>query len=158
MSAPPPLVVPGSLSTAGLLEKFKQLERSVALVADEYGAIVGLVSLHDVMEAIVGELPSPDERTRARAIRREDGSWLVDGMLDVGELARTVFGSDLQPGDVPDQETAGGFVVNRMGHVPREGETIEIHGFVVEIIDMDHQRVDKLLFTPRAPGGRPAGG
>ncbi len=152
----PALVVPGSLSVAGLLEKFKQVEPSVALVADEYGGIVGLVSLHDVMEAIVGELPSTDDRARPRAVRREDGSWLVDGMLDARELATTVFGFDRQQAGIRDQETAGGFVVSRMGHVPREGETIEIDGYLVEIIDMDHQRVDKILFTPQAQSARPA--
>ena len=144
----PPLVVPAGLSATTLLEKFKQSGRHVALVADEFGGITGLVSLHDIMEAIIGELPTVEMRARPRALRREDGSWLVDGMLGADEFERTVTGFPLHPRAERDYETFAGFVMRHLGHVPQEGDTFRLHGYDVEVIDMDGHRVDKVLLIP----------
>jgi putative hemolysin len=143
--ATPTLVVPDSQSASSLLEKFKQTGRHVALVADEFGSITGLVSLHDVMEAIIGELPSPDERVKPRAARREDGSWLIDGMLDAEEFERLLPAFTLHPRQTREYQTFAGFIVKHLGHVPTEGEIFEYAGYNVEIIDMDGHRVDKVL-------------
>jgi len=143
------LVVPASQSASALLEKFKQAGKHVALVADEFGGISGLVSLHDIMEAIIGELPSPDERSRPRAVRRDDGSWLVDGMLEAEEFERRVPGFKLPPAAERDYQTFAGFIVKHLGHVPHEGETFRLHGFHVEVFDMDGHRVDKVLLMPQ---------
>jgi putative hemolysin len=152
----PALVVPAAMTATGLLEKFKQSGRHVALVADEFGGITGLLSLHDIMEAIIGELPSADERARPRAIRRDDGSWLIDGLLAADEFERTVTGFQLHPAAQRDYETFAGFVVRHLGHVPEEGETFLLHGYLVEVIDMDGHRVDKVLLIPsKAPGETP---
>ncbi|MCI0535676.1 MAG: hemolysin family protein [Verrucomicrobiales bacterium] len=148
----PALVIPASMSASSLLEKFKQTGKHVALVADEFGGIVGLVSLHDIMEVIIGEMPSTDERARPRAVRRDDGSWLVDGMLDADEFERSVPGFKLHPSADRDYQTFAGFIVKHLGHVPQEGEAFQLHGFHVEVIDMDSHRVDKVLLMPLKVG------
>ncbi len=144
----PALIVPASMPASSLLEKFKQAGRHIALVADEFGGIVGMVSLHDIMEAIIGELPSPDERARPRAVRRDDGSWLVDGMLGADEFERSVPGFKLHASAARDYKTFAGFLVKHLGHLPREGESFQLHSYHVEIIDMDNHRVDKVLLIP----------
>lgn len=154
----PPLVVPATQSASGLLEKFKQCGKHVALVADEFGGIIGLVSLHDIMEAIIGELPTPDERARPRAVRREDGSWLVDGMIDAAEFERAVPDFKLHAAPERDYQTFGGFVLKHLGRVPEEGAAFQLHGYHVEVIDMDGHRVDKVLLLPAGSMGKPAAG
>lgn len=144
----PPLIVPATQSASGLLEKFKQCGKHVALVADEFGGIIGLVSLHDIMEAIIGELPTPDERARPRAVRRDDGSWLVDGMMPAAEFERAVPDFKLHVGPERDYQTFGGFILKHLGRVPDEGVTFQHHGYHVEVIDMDGHRVDKVLLMP----------
>jgi putative hemolysin len=145
----PALVVPEALPVTALLEKFKATGRHVALLSDEFGGISGLVSLHDIMEAIVGELPSPEDRLKPRATRRDDGSWLVDGLLDVDDFTRAVTDFPLPPAGQRDYQTLAGFIVKHLGHVPAEGESFRLHEYVVEIIDMDGLRVDKVLLLPQ---------
>jgi putative hemolysin len=145
----PALVVPESLSATSLLEKFKSTGRHVALASDEFGAISGLISLHDIMEAIVGELPSPSDRLKPKAVRREDGSWLVDGMLDAAEFEHVVADFPLHRGAERDYQTFAGFIVKHLGHVPAEGESFDHHGYRVEVIDLDGHRVDKVLLLAR---------
>jgi putative hemolysin len=144
----PALIVPESLSTRALLDQFKATGKHVALVADEFGAIAGLVSLHDVMEAIVGELPSPSDRLKPKAVRRDDGSWLVDGMLEVAEFERTVTDFPLPPAGERDYQTFAGFIVKHLGRVPAEGESFRHQRYAVEVIDLDGHRVDKVLLLP----------
>lgn len=144
----PPLIVPAKQSASGLLEKFKQCGKHVALVVDEFGGIIGLVSLHDIMEAIIGELPTLDERARPRAVRRDDGSWLVDGMMPTAEFERVVADFRLHAGPERDYQTFGGFVLKHLGRVPEEGVTFQHQGYHVEVIDMDGHRVDKVLLMP----------
>lgn len=144
----PALVVPSGLSATSLLEKFKQTGRHVALIADEFGGITGLVSLHDILEAIIGELPTAEARSRPRAASREDGSWLVDGLLPVEEFEKAVVGFPLPGEKDRDYQTFAGFVTSHLGHVPAEGETFRLNGYDVEVIDMDGHRVDKVLLIP----------
>ena len=118
----PTLVVPASQNAIVLLETFKTSERHVALVADEFGNIVGLVSLHDVMEAIVGDFPSQDDRLRPTAKQRDDGSWLVDGMLDMDDFEKLIPQLSVEIPLNRDYQTVGGYVVKRIGHVPTEGD------------------------------------
>ncbi len=146
--ATPALFVPESLPVNLLLEKFKATGKHVALATDEFGTVTGLVSLHDLLEAIVGDIPSPTDRLKPKAARRDDGSWLVDGLLDTGAFAATVTDFPLHPPAQRDYETFGGFVIKQLGHVPVEGETFRHHGYDVEIIDMDGLRVDKVLLLP----------
>jgi putative hemolysin len=153
----PALVVPESLSATALLEKFKATGKHVALATDEFGGIAGIVSLHDVMEAIVGDLPSPSDRLKPKAVRRADGSWLVDGMLETAEFERAVVDFPLHTDPERDYQTFAGFVVKHLGHVPAEGESFDHHGYRVEVIDLDGHRVDKvvLMFLKNPPERAP---
>lgn len=155
-----PLVVPVTQNALVLLETFKRSRKHVAVVIDEFGSVAGLASLHDIMEAIVGDFPSLDARLRPGAKRREDGSWLVDAMIPIDEFAATVTEFPLDPPATWDYETFGGFLVKKLGHLPVEGETIPISNYLVEIIDMDHHRIDKVLLLPagRSPARQEPGG
>ena len=144
-----PLFVPSSLTVVQLLETFKKSGKHLALVTDEYGAIEGIVSLIDVMEAIVGDLPEPGDRRAPGAVQREDGSWLVDGAMEI-EAARRVFPFAPLPAAGPRVETLGGFALARLGHIPMPGERFVWDGWLFEVVDMDRHRVDKLL-VGRAP-------
>lgn len=144
----PPLTVPASQTAITLLETFKQARKHLALVIDEYGGVAGLVTLHDVMEAVIGDFPSPEQRSKPTAKRRDDGSWLVDAELEADEFERLVPGFSLDPQPQRDYTTVGGYVIKRLGHIPREGESFETQGFRVEVLDMDRHRVDKILVEP----------
>lgn len=147
-----PLVVPTTQTVIQLLETFKQTGKHIALVTDEFGGIVGLATLNDVMEAIVGDFPSPEARLRPEAKRRDDGSWLIDAMIEIEKLEQIL--PDLTFGDEEskDYQTLAGFVVKHLGRVPKEGETFESQGYVFEVLDMDRHRVDKILVMPARDG------
>ncbi len=144
----PPLYVTESVRGMKVIERFRESGLHTALILDEYGGIEGLVTLNDVMEAIVGDLPTPDELEDPMIIRREDGSWLLDGLLDLGEFKELVgrAGSPLEAGGF---ETLGGFVMHGLGRIPRAGEHFEWSGLRLEVVDMDGKRVDKILVTPQ---------
>ena len=142
-----PLYVPQTVNAVQLLETFKKSGKHVALVADEFGSIQGIVTLIDVMEAIVGDLPEPGDRKAPQAVQRDDGSWLVDGSMDIEEFKRT-FALGALPGEEDeDFSTIGGFVVDRLGHIPVASQWTEWGGWRFEVADMDRHRVDKLLLT-----------
>ena len=143
----PPLLVPAMQNVLQLVETFKKSGKHLALVADEFGSIVGLVTLNDVMEAIVGDFPSQDERAKPSVASRPDGSLLIDAMIDierVEQALRIKIGDDASK----DYQTLAGFVVKQLGHLPKEGETFEKQGYVFEVLDMDRHRVDKVLVIP----------
>ncbi len=153
-----PLLVPASINAVQLLESFKKSGKHLALVTDEFGSIQGLVTLIDVMEAIVGDLPEPGDRHTPDAVQRDDGSWLVDGFMPLQELHRR-FGIAALPGEEDeDFETLGGFVTDRLAHIPKAGESFLCQGWKFEVADMDRHRVDKIILTrqPVAPSAPPA--
>ncbi len=154
----PPLIVPESQTVLQLVETFKQSGKHIALVTDEFGGIVGIVTLNDVMEAIVGEFPTQGERAKPDARKREDGSWLVDAQIDVQLLERALPGFKLSGDESSDYKTLAGYALKQFGRVPREGETFRAQGYVFEVLDMDGHRVDKLLVLPEKPAASPAGG
>ncbi len=147
----PPLYVPTAMPAGKLIESFKKSGKHIALVVDEFGGLQGLVTLNDVMMAIVGNLPEREQRNDPKAMLRQDGAWLIDAMLDVDETKSSLGIEDDFPGeDINRFSTLGGFILHRLGHIPREGEKFLWDGFEFEIIDMDRQRIDKVLVTPRA--------
>ncbi len=143
-----PLIVPESQTVLQLVETFKQTGKHIALAADEFGGIVGLVTLNDVMEAVVGEFPSQGERAKPEAKKREDGSWLIDAMIDLEAVERALPGFKFGGAASSEYQTLAGFVVKSLGHVPKEGETFEAQGYLFEVLDMDRHRVDKVLVLP----------
>jgi putative hemolysin len=148
----PPLYVPTAMPAGKLIESFKKSGKHIALVVDEFGGLQGLVTLNDVMVAIVGNLPEREQRHDPKAALRQDGTWLIDAMLDIDETKSSLGIEDDLPGENENRfSTLGGFILFRIGHIPREGEKFMWDGFEFEIIDMDKQRIDKVLVTPRAP-------
>lgn len=145
--AEPPLFVPERMTLMQLLEEFKRMHLPVALVVDEFGDVEGLVSLSDVISAIVGEMP-PHPLDEPLIVQREDGSWLLDGGLDLETVFRTI-GSEwlLEEADRQHVRTLGGFVMLELGRVPRVGEVFERGGFRFEVVDMDRNRVDRVLVS-----------
>ncbi len=142
-----PLYVPLTITAVQLLESYKKSGKHLALVADEFGSIQGIVTLIDVMEAIVGDLPEPGDRKTPQAVQREDGSWLVDGGMDLEDFKR-LFSTGPLPGEEDeDFHTVGGFIVDRLGHIPVAAEWVEWNGWRFEVADMDRHRVDKVLLA-----------
>jgi len=155
----PPIVLPSVQPVSQVLESFRRTGRHAALVADEFGGIIGMVTLVDVLEAIVGEVPSPEDRLRPRARQRPDGSWLADGLLEVEEVEKLTGLRPLREDGDGEYETLAGFLFCRLGRVPAEGEHLLWKGWRFEVIDMDRHRVDKVLLTPAPqPPTTPAAG
>jgi len=143
-----PLFIHEGLTTLKVLELFKQSGNHIALVVDEYGSIQGMVTLHDILEAIVGAMPSLGEENAEAAVRREDGSWLLDGMLPADELKEIFHIVKLPEEERGDYQTLGGFVMMHMGRIPSPADHFEWEGLRFEVVDMDGHRVDKVLVTP----------
>jgi putative hemolysin len=149
----PPLFVPSTMTATRLIEEFRKIRRHVALVVDEFGVVEGMVTLKDVVEAIVGRLPERGVRQHyPEIIRRDDDSWLVDAQVDFEETAREI-GLELQDEDEAENrfQTIGGFVLHHLGHIPEEGEKVDWRSFRFEIVSMERQRIDKLLITRSEP-------
>lgn len=144
----PPLVVPETQTVLQLVETFKHTGKHVALVTDEYGSIIGIVTLNDVMEAVVGEFPTQGDRAKPEAKRRDDGTWLVDAMIDLEAVEKSLPGFKFDGHAHSEYQTLAGFVVKHLGRVPKEGETFEHQGYIFEVLDMDRHRVDKVLILP----------
>ncbi len=145
-----PMYVLESTHALKMLERFRWSEGThVALVVDEYGNVVGLLTLHDVIEGIVGEVPSAAEvqQQDLSVVKRGDGSWLLDGMLAVDEMLH-LLNIKAIPMDANSYNTLGGFVMARLGHIPSIGERFDWAETTFEIVDMDGHRVDRVLATP----------
>jgi putative hemolysin len=140
-----PTYVPESTRGLKVLELFKQTVTHMALVVDEYGVIQGLVTLNDVMIEIVGDVPSMDDREDPQIVQREDGSWLLDGMLSVEEFFDLFEIEQLPPEDRGSYQTLGGFVMSHLGRIPTAADHFEWQGIRLEVVDMDGNRVDKVL-------------
>jgi len=146
-----PLFVPRTISALELLESFKNNNKHIALVVDEYGGIEGLLTHHDLLEAIAGDIPVGEKPVDPRAVKRHDGSWLLDGMLSVEEF-KEIFRVDMLPGEKRDAyQTLGGFVFTQIGRVPAVAESFEWRGLRFEIVDMDGKRIDKVLVMSKDP-------
>jgi len=150
----PPLYVPETISTTQLLESFRRERVQLALVVDEYGDLQGLVSLTDVLTSIVGDLPERDDTSEDDVVRREDGSWLIDGSVGLERLKAV-----LELDELPDEEehnfhTVGGFAMHSLGRIPSVADHFEAVGFRFEVVDMDRNRVDKMLVV-RLPSTQP---
>jgi len=149
----PPLFVPSTMTAPRLIEEFRKMRNHVALVVDEFGVVEGMVTLKDVVEAIVGHLPERGVRQHYPEIRiREDGSWIIDGQLDYEETAKEInLVIPQEELEANRYQTIGGYALNHFGHIPDEGDKLERDGFRFEIIAMDRQRIDKLLVTRLLP-------
>jgi putative hemolysin len=156
--AEPALFVPETMTLMTLLEQFKRTHLPLALVIDEFGDVEGLVSFTDVISAIVGDLPfEPDEESPI--VEREDGSWLIDGRLDLPTVFRTLdTGPLVSDEDRQHYHTLGGLAMLALGRVPRTGDVFVRAGYRFEIVDMDGNRVDRVLVSRVPDSNRDAQG
>jgi putative hemolysin len=141
----PPLFVPESMPALKVLELLKTPGNRAALVIDEYGGLQGMVTLSDVLQAIIGDIPIPGESFEPQVVEREDGSYLLDGQLQIDVLKDILDMDDLPEEEHAGFQTLGGFMMNQMGEIPTAGQSFEWDGFKFEVMDMDGRRVDKVL-------------
>ncbi len=140
-----PLFVPETLPVLKLLEQYRESGTHVAVVVNEYGHTEGLVTLNDVLEGLVGDLPDPDDLNSPFVTLRDDGSYLLDGLLEVEDLKELIGVKTLPREDDSDFRTLGGFVIAYLDRIPSAADSFEAEGWRFEVMDMDGSRVDKLL-------------
>lgn len=141
----PALFVPESTPALTVVERFKQTASHLAIVIDEYGGVEGLVTSGDILASLLGDIPEPDKETNSGAIRREDGSWLIDGMYPIEDFQELFEIEEFPEASDGYYQTVGGFVMASLGQVPQPGDHITWAGLRIEVIDMDGRRVDKVL-------------
>ena len=143
----PAFFIPETMFASRALEIFKEKGTEILLVIDEFGGLQGLMTINDIIEEIVGQI----ELEEPQATQRQDGSWLLDGMLEVDEF-KEIFNLNALPHE-DEYETLSGFIMVSLGRVPQTADHFEWHGFRFEVIDMDGRRVDKVLVStlPQSP-------
>ena len=142
-----PLFVPESTRGLKVLELVQQSGHHIALVVDEYGVIQGLVTRKDILEAIVGDLPQLDNIEDAQIVQREDGSWLIDGTVAIEDFKELFEISELPGEKQGNYHTLGGFIITHLGRIPGAADHFEWQRLRLEVVDMDGNRVDKVLVT-----------
>ncbi|MBE0682783.1 MAG: HlyC/CorC family transporter [Anaerolineales bacterium] len=143
----PAFYIPETMFASHALEILKEKNTELLLVVDEFGGVQGLLTINDILEEIVGEM----EGAEPQATQRQDGSWLLDGMLEIDEF-KEIFNLNILPHE-DEYETLSGFVMTSLGRVPQTSDQFEWHGLRFEVVDMDGRRVDKVLVTalPKPP-------
>lgn len=144
-----PLFFPEQMSAINVLELFRKTKNHFGIVINEYGSLEGIVTLHDVTENIIGDLPESTDTDEPQAFRREDGSYLVDGSMkieDVQDLLkiRSLFEDDEVKSNI---NTLGGLTMYKLNRIPKTGDTFITQGYKFEIVDMDGNRVDKIMIS-----------
>jgi putative hemolysin len=143
-----PFYVPGTLSVMEVMESFRKHRQTFGFVVNEYGDVEGIITLHDVLEALVGDIPTVEDDQDSEVVQRPDGSWLLDGGISIDRL-KEVLGIEAA---LPDEETdayhtLAGFVMTVLQRVPKTGESFDWAGYKFEVADMDRNRVDKVLVS-----------
>ena len=145
----PPVYIPESITSTSLFEQFRQTRAQLACIVDEYGDLTGIVTVTDVLEAIVGDMPEEDQDDAPEMVQRGDGSWLVDGTMTIQRFKQAFDLSRLDDEAEDEYYTMGGFAMHRLGRVPAVADTFICAEMEFEVMDMDRSRVDKLLVTRR---------
>jgi putative hemolysin len=143
-----PLYIPGNTLVYNAMERMRETSCEIAFVMDEYGGIQGLITLHDLLEALVGDIPTRTAYREPDVVRRDDGTYLVSGLITIQQ-----FREQFNLGPLPGEEeryyqTLAGFVLHLFERIPKVGEVVEWGGYRLEIVDMDDRRIDKVLLTP----------
>lgn len=146
-----PLFVPETLPVLKLLEQYRESGTHVAVVVNEYGNVEGLITLNDVLEGLVGDLPEHHELVSPYVTQREDGSYLLDGLLEIDDLKELLDLKVLPREDESDFRTLGGFIISHLDRIPSASDKFDWDGWCFEVMDMDGSRVDKLLVTRLEP-------
>lgn len=153
----PPLFVPETITALTMLNRFKEATSHIALVIDEYGGLRGIVTITDVLEEVVGGGYLSEEETDPPIVKRDDGSYLLDGMLSMDELSELLPDLELPPQDEREYETLGGYLMSQFGQIPQVGNHTASGTIRFEVVDMDGHRVDRVLVTfgPSQDAGQP---
>ncbi|WP_447641850.1 MULTISPECIES: hemolysin family protein [Chitinophagaceae] len=146
--AKPVMYVPENMTVYHLLEKFKKSKIHYAIIVDEYGTLQGIITLHDILEAIVGEMAEADDMD-IDIVKRDDGSYIVDGQMPFYDFLSyfQIEWTDEEKENNEDYDTLAGFILHRLEHLPVVGEKLIYKDFTFEILDMDGHRIDKVLAT-----------
>ena len=142
----PPVFVPETLSGMELLEHFRQTSADLVFVVDEYGAVQGVITERDLLEAITGEFGGETD-DNAWAVQRADGSWLMDGLIPVPELKDRLGLREMPDEDRGRYNTLAGMVMLLLGRLPQTADAVQWEGWRFEVVDLDGKRVDKVLVT-----------
>ncbi|MHA6248478.1 hemolysin family protein [Pontibacter sp. CAU 1760] len=145
-----PILVPMSMRANEVLKLFKRAKQYIGVVVDEYGTPEGIITMHDILEAIVGNMPDLDETEEPEVVVREDGSLLVSGFVKIHDLNRELK-RELISRDDDNYSTLAGFISYSLGRLPKTGDKVRANGFEVEVVDMDGYRVDSLILKPSDP-------
>lgn len=140
-----PLYVPESMPALELLENFRNSGNHVSLVMNEYGALEGIVTLHDVVESIFGNIRITDSHAKQEAVQRADGSWLIDGMMQTHDWSELLNIHEITEEETGNYNTLGGFMMHRLGRIPKTTDSFTFRNHQFEVMDMDGKRVDKVL-------------
>jgi putative hemolysin len=151
----PPIFVVENQHIDDVLALFRQQQTHMALVIDEYGSVAGLVTLQDVLEELVGEVPEASEVGDKAFVQRDDGSWLVDAMEPYDRVLEIVGIPALVPEEHGGFTTLAGLILARLGRIPSAGDSISVQGFLLEVVDMDGKRIDRVLIRPKGAADRP---
>lgn len=142
-----PLFFPGNMQAVKAFEQFRETGIHHALVLDEYGGVEGFVTLYDVLESIVGDIPLDEHDKEQDVVLRSDGTWLVDGLIPIDELKEIMDVNELPEEDKAGFQTLSGFVMNQLGSIPKTGAVFDWDHWRFEVVDMDGHRVDRVLVT-----------
>ncbi|MCE1255353.1 MAG: hemolysin family protein, partial [Anaerolineae bacterium] len=143
-----PLYIPETKLALEALEMIKSQGVSLGLVIDEYGGLLGMVTLFDILESIVGDMPDNGEEDEPQIVQRADGSWLLDGMLPIDELKEILNVDNFPEEERVGFQTLAGLILNHLGYIPNAGSRFEWGRFVFEVVDMDGLRIDKVIVSP----------
>ncbi|ASZ11453.1 hemolysin family protein [Chitinophaga pendula] len=146
-----PLFVPENNSAYQVLEKFKVTQIHAAFIVDEYGTFLGMITLNDILEAIVGDMPETGQGDDYEMTKREDGSYLVDGQIPFYDFLSEFDKEDWMAEFEQEFDTLAGFILHHLEHIPHVGEKFSWRGFTFEIVDMDAHRIDKVLVDTPEP-------
>lgn len=144
-----PLFIPDNNSAYQVLEKFKETQIHAAFIVDEYGTFLGMITLNDILEAIVGDMPETGQDDYDM-VKREDGSYLIDAQIPFYDFLSEFDMQDMMAEFEQEFDTLAGFILHHLEHIPQTGEKLEWRKFTFEIVDMDAHRIDKILVTPPA--------
>lgn len=147
----PPLFVPESLTALKLLNRFRDANTHIALIIDEYGGLRGVVTIADILAEIVGGVYLEEEAVEPEAVQREDGSWLIDGLIMIDEFAELFPMLRLPDASEREYQTLGGYLMSQFGRIPQIGDVYEADGLRFEVVDMDGYRVDRVLVSQLPP-------
>jgi putative hemolysin len=142
-----PIYLPENMAALKALETFQKNAAHLAMVVDEFGGIIGMVTDYDILEAIVGEIPEDHEDLDQLAVQREDGSWLFDGLIVIDQL-KEILDIDAMSGEEKGlYQTLSGFVMSQLGRIPKTGAKFSYENYIFEVVDMDGRRVDRVLVS-----------